>query len=265
MSFEGVRAKIQRAREHRALKAEITTTFAKRDNLPRVGTKYDEQTCEHVVYVSYMPDLSGIVERASLQFGDSVHNLRSALDHLVFDLALRFKKGEVKNPRRLAFPITDTESLWERERSRVADLSPDDAAVIKWYQPYEAVARANRPPNTPTLLGLLRDFDDWDKHRLLTPVAVPGAGLQDPHPQALAIWMPVAFAHLVGAYKIEPVELGTIIARTQFPDHVRLMDMDMAGYLAPRLNITEGQVELIGVLDALADRVNEIIDRLTSA
>jgi hypothetical protein len=264
MSFRGAWAKIERASEHRdALKTEISAAFAERNKLPRVGTKYEEETGDHVVYVSYMPDLSALIERVSLLFGDSIHNLRSALDHLVYTLALIHKKGEIEHPRRLAFPITDSEDTWRREVYRLSQVSAEDRAIIEWYQPYNAVARAGRPTGSPTLLGYLRDLDDWDKHRLLTPVVVPGSGLQNPDPQALAIWAPSAFASLSdpSAYEIRPVELGTILARAKFPDGMRLANMDMAGYLAPMLNLLPGQFEVGEMLDTLLGRVREIIER----
>jgi hypothetical protein len=268
MSFDGCLAKVKRAREHRdALKSETSAVFAERDNLPRVGTKYEEETRDHVLYVSYMPDLSALIERASLLFGDSIHNLRSALDHLVYALALAHKDGRIEQPRRLAFPITDNEDNWRREVYRLSEISPEDRAIIEWYQPYNAVSRAGQPVGSLTLLGYLRDLDDWDKHRLLAPVIVPGSGLQNPEPQAMAIWTPSAFASLTdpSAYEIKPVELGTIVARTKFPDGIRLADMDMAGYLAPMLNLLPGQFEIIEILDTLSSRVSEIIRRFPTS
>jgi len=264
MTFRSAWAKIERAGEHRdALKAEISAAFAERDNLPRVGTKYEEETGDHVVYVSYMPDLSALIERASLLFGDSIHNFRSALDHLVYALALIHKNGEIEHPRRPAFPITDSEDDWRRKVRRLCEVSTEDRAIIKWYQPYNAVARAGRPIGSPTVLGYLRDLDDWDKHRFLMRVVVPSSGLQNPHPQAMAIWTPSAFASLAdpGAYEIRPVELGTVLARAKFPDGVRLVNMDMAGYLAPMLNVPIGQFEVGEMLDTISGRLREIIER----
>lgn len=265
MSFDGCWAKVKRAGEHRdALNAEIVSAFTERDHLPRVGTRYEEETGDHVLYVSYMPDLSALIERASILFGDSVHNLRCALDHVVFELAMAHKKGQIEHPRRLAFPITDSENNWKQEERRLTEVSPEARALIKWYQPFEALARAGQPPGTPTLLGYIRDLDDWDKHRLLTPVTVPGASLADPQPDAMAIWTAAAMASLVdpSAYELKAVELGTIFARTTFPDSVRLMDMDMAGFLAPQLNLLEGQFEVIKMLDTMASRVIEIIRKV---
>ncbi|MEX2228363.1 MAG: hypothetical protein WEB13_01875 [Dehalococcoidia bacterium] len=264
MPFEGAWAKVKRAREHRdTLHAEILATFAEPDQRPRVGTKYEQETGDHVVYVTYMPDLSVLVERASLLFGDAIHNLRSALDHTVFELALINKHGQIKHPRRLAFPITDSDEFWKREAYRLGELSPDDAAVIKWYQPYEALARAGQPLGARTQLGMIRDLDDWDKHRLLTTVAVPDAGIANPHPQAMAIWMQFAFARVneSGPIPLVVVELGTVIARTKFDDGIRLVDMDMAGYVAGRIHLANGNLDVIEVIDTLSTRVTEIIRR----
>jgi hypothetical protein len=267
MSFDGCLVKVKRAKEHRdALKSEIGAVFAELNNLPRVGTKYEEETGDYILYVSYMPDLSALIERASLLFGDGIHNLRSALDHLVYTLALVHKNGKIEDPRRLAFPITDSEKDWRGQVYRLKEISAEDRTIIEWYQPYNALARGGQPVGSPTLLGYLRDLDDWDKHRLLTPVVVPGSGLRNPHPQALAIWAPNAFASLTvpSAYEIKSVELGTILSRAKFPDRIRLADMDMAGYLAPMLNVLDGQFEIAEVLDTLSGRVSEIIDRFSN-
>ncbi|MEZ4554045.1 MAG: hypothetical protein R3B59_09060 [Dehalococcoidia bacterium] len=262
--FDGVWAKVKRSREHRdCLDSLIRTTFEERDNLPRVGTKYDEGTGDHVVYVSHMPDLGDLIERASLLLGDSIHNLRSSLDHLAYALADKFTRGNIKNPHRIEFPITDSDELWQKRLWRLSEVDPDDVAVIKSYQPYEAVSRAGQPQGSRTRLGMLRDLDDWDKHRLLTPVMIPGAGLQNAHPQALAIWMPSAFAMINSTQRFPPVRLNTVIARARFPDNVRLSDMEMAGYLAARLEVRDFDADPVELIDAITERVAEIIGRFS--
>ena len=233
---------VRRAKEHRdAIDNDLRATFDVLDNLPRVGTKYEPESGDHVLYVTHVPHVGDLLERTSLRFGDAVHNLRSALDHCVFDLALRYTNGNVQRPRQIEFPITDSSDLWNQRLYRLSEVDPTDVAVLKWYQPYEALARAGQPVGSRTQLGMLRDLDDWDKHRLLTAVAVPDAGLTNPHPQALAIWMPMFMERVASSDPIPltEIELGTVLARAQFPDSVRLMDMEMAGYVAGAVHIIE--------------------------
>lgn len=266
MAFESAWAKLDRATEHRdGLDREINAFFEERSRVPRLGTKYEEESGDHVLYVTFMPDLGPLLQRSSLLFGDAVHNLRSALDHVAFEAASIHQWGDIQHPRRIAFPITDDADRWKRECNyRLSELHPDDVAAIRWYQPYEALIRAGQPSGARTLLGLLRDLDDWDKHRLLTAVAVPGAGLVDPHPQAMAIFMPTVLGLLAGPDPIPyvPVELGAVIARARLPDGVRLPDMEMAAHLSGRIHLVDGNVEVIETIDTIWSRVVEIIRKV---
>jgi hypothetical protein len=100
----------------------------------------------------------------SLIAGDIVHNLRCALDHYIYAIAIYESGQEIPpNERQLMFPICDTsEKFRESDRRRLKTLSQPVRAAIESMQPY------NRPHEIFfPLLALLRDFDDINKHRLL--------------------------------------------------------------------------------------------------
>jgi len=103
------------------------------------------------------------VDRWSLLIGDLIHNLRSALDHLVYALAIRndLKLEEIRN---LQFPICDTPHGFKRQigRNRLKGIAHAVRAQIECFQPY-----LRDRGKTERLLALLRDLDDIDKHRLL--------------------------------------------------------------------------------------------------
>jgi hypothetical protein len=105
-------------------------------------------------------------------FGDAVHNLRSALDHLVWQLV----RLNNKNPSGAnQFPICDTgTNYWSvgwrngkktsstRERC-LGGVSDAHKALIDEMQPY----RTRIPPRASHALSTLRDLSNHDKHRLI--------------------------------------------------------------------------------------------------
>jgi len=105
-----------------------------------------------------------------VMLGDGLHNLRSALDHLIYQLVLldSGKPGTGEN----AYPISDTgKNYWSvgakgqestRER-RLRGVSDAHKAIIDETQPY----RARVPPGAAYALSALRDLSNHDKHRLL--------------------------------------------------------------------------------------------------
>lgn len=99
--------------------------------------------------------------------GDIVHNLRSALDYLVWELV----SAQSGDPERLGkpypqFPIYTDPTKWDPagKKSVMRGVSPAAAEKLKAVQPFNPI---------PTILGqhpLLRLHDLWnrDKHRTIT-------------------------------------------------------------------------------------------------
>lgn len=93
--------------------------------------------------------------------GDFLHNLRSALDHLAFQL-VRFpvEDGGDKTPEdKISFPLCDTPASFERSKWKVRGSAPGVEAIIEGLQPYSV---AQQP-----FLWLLHELNNWDKHRVL--------------------------------------------------------------------------------------------------
>jgi hypothetical protein len=94
--------------------------------------------------------------------GDAVHNIRSALDHLVYELA----PPEVRRRRRTQFPIFMTEAGFRNQGLQQIDgITGDERTLIEKVQPYNA----SDPPNDDPL-AVLNRLSNLDKHRLLVPV-----------------------------------------------------------------------------------------------
>lgn len=96
--------------------------------------------------------------------GDAVHNLRSTLDHLVYQLAV----ANDKSPSGTLYPAFVGDPLDpgtdKRTRDRWKSLSklihPDDLAKIEVTQPYRGRNLGNRHP-----LSMLNELSNRDKHR----------------------------------------------------------------------------------------------------
>jgi hypothetical protein len=96
-----------------------------------------------------------IPEHVSLVFGDAVHTLRSALDHLAYQLAFRLGTGPT---RRTQWPIFDDPALFESYGSRHLEgiLEPHRSRIVD-MQPF-------KDPNGLRWLSLLHELDIADKH-----------------------------------------------------------------------------------------------------
>lgn len=160
LNLASVDAKLKRARNHaEALKNEVRLWYDRRPYSITHETNADFTRYSVILHMSECPDF----ERWSLMLGDSIHNLRAALDHLVYAIA-SCESGKESPPDEdvLAFPICDTPDKFSVARRRIRSLSCLVRTAIEGLQPY------NRShPKIPPLLSILRDFDDADKHRLL--------------------------------------------------------------------------------------------------
>ena len=100
--------------------------------------------------------------------GDCLHNMRSALDHLVYALA-----GPAASSVRTEFPIfIDRDKFRSSEPRVLRGVAEAALTIIKWVQPYRWGLRASAHP-----LWVLHELNNIDKHRLLH---VTGAAMFDP-------------------------------------------------------------------------------------
>ena len=160
--LRSIRAKIERADHHITELEQQFTAFCETDSY---GTSFqqDAQTGEKVFRVKIR---SEIPHDFSCIIGDAVHNLRSALDHLIWQLAVVSKA----NPgRQHEFPIRKTRSEYKAKLSRVVQGFPPGAVkLIREAKPYK---RRSRRDNH---LWLIHHLDILDKHRhLVIGMAAP--------------------------------------------------------------------------------------------
>jgi hypothetical protein len=161
MTLAGIMAKFERADAHlKALRAEIPVFF---DGDPYGFGEYLD--CEAGEYGLRIEIRQPIPLMWSVIVGDYVHNLRSALDHLAWQLVL--VSGGTPGTR-TAFPIFIEEPWSGRPRTRwdamTAGMHETIIETLREVQPYAQAKRAQEHG-----LAILAALSNEDKHRL--PVA----------------------------------------------------------------------------------------------
>jgi hypothetical protein len=166
----GVRLKIERAKHHfDELKAAIHSWHTAEED-------------EHSYIINHDPDRKCVnlalqKVRANntdwaLIAGDVVHNLRSALDHLVCQLALlNGKPPSCCNKTSYPIFLTDTAFIGSKARSAIEPLiHPDALAIIEESQPYNTANATGKDPSKSNL-WIVSQLDIIDKHRMLVVAA----------------------------------------------------------------------------------------------
>jgi hypothetical protein len=107
-----------------------------------------------------------------LLLGECIHNLRSSLDSLAFALA-RLHRDPPERPSKIAFPIFETRTEFERRgRPNVDQLPEKAAALIELIQPFQRDGSPGKgTPDLDALIHLQR-LNNTDKHRIPSVVLV---------------------------------------------------------------------------------------------
>lgn len=265
IDLSGVRAKVERAWEHRhALEREIAPVRDGERHPLQMSAKLDPDSGYHVFRVSVMPD--EWQRRAAVVLGDIVHSLRSALDHLAWQLVLNhYGRPPTEELRRLVkFPI-------ERKRNSVTSsyiyskVSPADRADIEWAQPYYA-------PNFPTTfrhipalhaLAVLQRLSNRDKHRMLNPTLVSTEFITFKGGDLDGIpWSEVAFEYSPRLGK-QNLKVGAEVMRLDLPSYVD-DEVEVAAYAAPGIRLPQGRYSLIHGIDLMTNTVEGVVERFAT-
>jgi hypothetical protein len=172
--ISGPAAKVQRAYVHVQTLESLIESFTA--NAYRVDMKRDDMVDpdtamgDVVIFASATEDPPS--ELWGPIIGDAVHDLRSALDQLVWALSVAHQANPPPpdpiprgNPwRQIAFPICLNESAWvSAVQNQLWAIDPALAAGIKTLQPFETGKLA--PEREP--LAVLQELWNIDKHRHL--------------------------------------------------------------------------------------------------
>src|ERR1700675_2981415 len=152
--FDGARLKIKRANHHIAdLETQFTAFTA--ENLPHLSIQTNPERGQPYVLVSYgkEPPCADL----ALIIGDAIHNLRTSLDHLTWELV-----GKGGQNRHLCLPTGDKRVNFEASCQGIVTPSQAVKDIFKSLEIFpggkgDAIYRLNR-------------LDNADKHTILTPV-----------------------------------------------------------------------------------------------
>lgn len=257
----GCRLKIARAKVHRdSLQKHALDFFAIETNVPRFRSELDRSTGDHVFRIDYMPELGDVLPRCSVICGDVVHNLRSALDHLVFQLAVFHTGGAVQRPDRLQFPICDCPSAFNKQRAlRLSEVAAPHVDIVERYQGYHQVDTQISVGQYFHPLSMLRDLNNNDKHQLLTQLLIPTTGMKSDNHRLAEIMVLWSFQQaLRGAPISQPqARLGAEFMRVRMPN--QLNEPPLTGFVTPTIAIDQER-GAIPVLDKISRVVANLVD-----
>jgi hypothetical protein len=136
-SLEGPIAKMTRAERHiDVLKREVETIWTPREPRP-VRTEGDKGGLEYRFYLGELPEIKA---EWPLIIGEILFDLRSALDHLAFQLCVRQLGGDLPPNIEKAsqFPIFDSASKFRgRGLAYIKTLAEQEREAIRFLQPYD--------------------------------------------------------------------------------------------------------------------------------
>lgn len=236
-----IRVKIERAKQHlRNLEAVRDRFIETKPYL--IESKHDPQTGYDIFSVTNVqtpPADIGIIA------GDVIHNLRSALDHLAYQLV--YVNGAT-HTKQTSFPIWDDATEYKAQRARkVKGMEQSAIDAIDATEPYQGGKGAG--------LWVLHYLDIADKHHALltTLISLTGAHFEVP-----GFWQR-GFKG-IGGFSLpgfgKPLKDGDIIA-TREPNMGKAMELTLD------ITLTEPEVikgrPLLVTLQLLIDLVDNLI------
>jgi hypothetical protein len=271
--FSGVWAKIERAKEHLdALRREtglgIGAPIPDAYRIP-MRLEYEPSSGDHVFRATAtIPE--DAVRRVGILVGDIAHNLRSALDHLVWQLSLVRTKGREPNkPKIIQFPIQDspppklTDKRRFLENGALYKLRPEHRAIIYEHQPHQGHFDERHVFLHP--LARLRELSNHDKHQVITPVTV----LSNRHTDLTEFFQGYGgeITDMVplqsGAYH-SLMNQDTEVVRVKVRPASLQLNMEMAGYVVPNPSVIdrfpEGPARIVPLDGILEEIMLEVLD-----
>jgi hypothetical protein len=162
-TFDPIVARLARATEQAVAVQNELMRFTESDAHKLVPEKNADGT-EHYLRVHFEPQVDFV--RAGILFGEFVHQLRSILDNLAWQLVLC--SGNTPDSA-TEFPIFRNLDKFRRDAPRkMRGMEPAICAEIERYQPFKS--RRNNPEATG--LWFIHDIDIMDKHRVIVLVAM---------------------------------------------------------------------------------------------
>lgn len=158
-TLDGCFEKVRRAEELRGELERIVETFANTNPYP-AWVEGDRNTGQYSIFIDYSPPPP---IKMAVVFGEHLHDLRSALDHLAWREAIEFigRNPTKREERAIYFPLRKSRADF-RSAEVLRYVSKDARAILERHQPYKR-GQGERPK----ALALLAWFSNEDKHRTL--------------------------------------------------------------------------------------------------
>lgn len=271
LDLSSVNAKLDRAEEHLRAFQQEQATWGNRETqevIRKVNADFTQWSW--FLSVKRQPDF----RRSSLIFSDCVHALRCALDHLAYAVAIHKHKGptEIDVSDGFMFPLAHNEGRFKKaiKDKGLGILGDPVLDAIKLVQPYVRF-RFERDGRKFSTLGLLRDLDNHDKHRIVqqayqVPVATQPVRLRYPIPSTL-----IVESRLVRCRLEHGAEVATLTIRQPAPDLDPTLDPAIAvciewrDWADPNNPNDLGVMHAPGVLVALMAEVRAVVGIVDAA
>lgn len=174
LDLSGPRAKLRRAKEHiETLRAKIGLAGHPDPRVIPLRRKYEP---EYGAVVYRIERVIQVGDDWGLIVGDAVHNMRSALDHLAWALAVRHFGGVEPTDkniiREIQFPVLSKADDWPTHRF-LKHMAPADVDKLERYQPFKYtsagrfILKLQRPGTIECPLEALSALWNSDKHRVI--------------------------------------------------------------------------------------------------
>lgn len=202
-ALDGARAKIERTNHHlQQIDIAIGQLWASESE--NVSASLPCHRMEGQQLIVFRPHSAPVDPSLSLAVGDCIHNARSALDHLVFQLAI-LNSAPVESATKTSFPVCLTPHEFKNATRR--KLAPFVGALalaeIEKLQPYSTGDKEQ------DILWVLSQLDIIDKHRLLivtkSKVRPTGFTITTPNGQQASAYLP--------PHEWKPSDAGTELIR----------------------------------------------------
>jgi hypothetical protein len=250
-SLAGVRLKLKRAGEQlQALDSEMAVF---RQGQPyKIVRQINPDTLEMYGVFRVIKEMEPMW---SVQIGEIVHNMRSALDHFVFQVVIA-ETGVASKAKKLQFPIFETpEGYRDRGKKMLGGVSSSAKAFIKSLQPF-VTGEGQRSP-----LWHLKELSDLDKHRDVTVAAAAAKAISVEAVYGEVIELRVSPTH-------QPLENDTVVCSVVFrPSDVPLveraekvkMDPNLTYYITVKEPPVALEKPVITMLDDIGRRINDLL------
>jgi hypothetical protein len=244
-----IRLKIKRAEEHLAYFDDLIQGRQGPVKTPEVRRLHHNLDGETTHFYAEAP---APLPEWSIALGDIFHQLRGALDHVIYALAKRGNKTiPLKEIKKLAFPLCKTKDDFDNCRGfnrplLLRHIGVDEFATVALSQPYQ------RLPAYPTeLLYVLAELNNIDKHRAIL-VLSNQLGVSEHLPR-------------FQTNSREEMESGAVRFTLNFPSSVKPSEVNMQD-IHLRVSISEpgvykAEAKATVVVEAMIRQVNFVLDR----